>query len=76
MKEYIQTYLNHYGFTDISFIPCEVCKEKAVDIHHVEGRRGKLLNDPNNLVALCRECHSDQKILNAIKVGKKLNYIK
>jgi hypothetical protein len=40
---------------------CEVmlvgCTFNATEIHHAEGRIGKLLTDINNFVAICRNCH-------------------
>jgi hypothetical protein len=57
-----------YGIED--YIPCEVCKRRAVDIHHIEcrGMGGtNIPDDINNLMALCRDCH--------IKYGDKKEYI-
>lgn len=61
MKPYTQVYLNHFGYSTADFIPCEICDSRAVDIHHIEARskRKDLLNDINNLMALCRKCHSE-----------------
>lgn len=44
------------------FVPCEICGQRAVDIHHIEARgmggdqRGDK-DDINNLMGLCRGCH-------------------
>ena len=49
----------HYGIED--FIPCESCGAKAVDIHHIEARGmggSKEADNINNLMALCRYCHT------------------
>jgi hypothetical protein len=61
MKPYTKTYLNYFGYDVSDFIPCEVCGGKAVDINHLEARsrRKDLLNDINNLMAMCRQCHID-----------------
>ena len=43
------------------WIGCEVCDTTAVDIHHIEPRGmggSKSKDDPENLMALCRECHT------------------
>ena len=32
MQKHIKVYFNHYGLDEQSFIACEVCKAKAVDI--------------------------------------------
>ena len=44
----------------MSYIPCEVCDSKAVDIHHIEARGmggSKEADTIENLMALCRNCH-------------------
>ena len=60
MKKYTRTYLEHFGFDTESFVPCEVCGAKAVDIHHIH-RRGmggsKSADHIDNLMAVCRICH-------------------
>jgi 5-methylcytosine-specific restriction endonuclease McrA len=60
MKSYVKKYLEYFGYGPEDFIPCEICSKKAVDIHHVEPRskRMDLLNDIQNIMALCRECHN------------------
>lgn len=59
MKSYTKVYLDYFGYTVADFIPCEICGNKAVDIHHIEARskRKDLLDNVNNLMALCRKCH-------------------
>ena len=50
------------GLSALEFIPCEVCNRRAVYIHHIEPRGmggSKLLDTPENLMALCRECHHE-----------------
>ena len=55
--------MNHFGYGEQEFIPCECCGNKAVDIHHIVARgRG---GDPTgkkdiieNLQAVCRACHT------------------
>jgi 5-methylcytosine-specific restriction endonuclease McrA len=62
-------YLNHFGYDISDFIPCEVCGQTAVDIHHIEPRQmgGTKTKDViENLQALCRECH--------IRMGDKKQY--
>lgn len=64
MKAHTKIYLEYfdYGNHQDVFIPCEVCKSRAVDIHHIDPRGTG--GDPNaskdtieNLAALCRICH-------------------
>lgn len=63
MKNHTKIYLNAFGYSTADFIPCEICANKAVDIHHIEARG--MGGDPTgskdvieNLIALCRECHN------------------
>ena len=69
MKKHIKLYLAYFGFDQSDFIPCEICKAQAIDIHHIEcrGMGGtKELENIDNLQALCRSCH--------IKYGDKKEY--
>jgi hypothetical protein len=58
------------GYDESDFIPCEICKAKAVDIHHINARGmgGTGTKDTiENLMALCRTCH--------VKYGDKKKFI-
>ena len=57
MQKHVKVYFKHFGYGEQSFVPCEVCQSKAVDIHHIHGR-GKNKDIIQNLVALCRTCHN------------------
>lgn len=60
MKNHTKTYLNYFGYDTSDFIPCEMCGQKAVDIHHIEARAmggSKTKDVIENLQALCRPCH-------------------
>lgn len=60
MKKHTKVYLDYFGHGVDSFIPCEVCGNRAVDIHHIEARGmggSKNSDDIENLQALCRGCH-------------------
>lgn len=62
-------YLDHFGYSEGDFIPCEVCTAPAVDIHHIKARGmggSKFRDVVENLMALCRRCH--------IKYGDKKQY--
>ena len=48
--------MDHFGYTQADFIPCEMCGTRAVDIHHIYGR-GKGMDVAKNLMSLCRNCH-------------------
>ena len=60
MKKHTQIYLSHFGYDINSWIACEVCGGRAVDIHHIEarGQGGSKTKDTiENLMAVCRPCH-------------------
>ena len=63
MKNHTKIYLNYFGYDLSSWIPCEMCGQKAVDIHHIEARAmggSKTKDNIENLMALCRKCHIDK----------------
>lgn len=52
--------MDYFGYGIEDFIACEVCGQKAVDIHHINARgMGGTKNEDtiDNLQALCRQCH-------------------
>lgn len=60
MRKHTKIYLEYFGYDTSDFIPCELCKSKAVDIHHIDARGmgGSIHKDViENLMALCRKCH-------------------
>jgi 5-methylcytosine-specific restriction endonuclease McrA len=60
VKNHTKVYLKEMGFSTTDWIPCEVCRATAVDIHHIESRGmggSKTADTIDNLMALCRECH-------------------
>jgi hypothetical protein len=62
--------MSHFGYALDDFIPCEVCGNKAVDIHHLECRGmggSKDKDNIENLQAVCRNCH--------IKYGDKKEHL-
>ena len=61
MKKHTKLYHEYFMYDPGDWIGCEVCDKTAVDIHHIEprGMGGSSERDtPENLMALCRECHS------------------
>lgn len=62
MQKHIKVYLEFF-WLDQNDINCEVCWNKATDIHHIKfrssfGKKTKHLQDSiTNLIALCRDCH-------------------
>jgi 5-methylcytosine-specific restriction endonuclease McrA len=62
MKNHTRVYLESRGLTEWDWIGCEVCNNKAVDIHHIQPRGmggSKFRDTPDNLIALCRPCHHE-----------------
>ena len=60
MKNHTKIYIKHFGYGLEDFIPCEVCGQRAVDIHHIDCRGmggNKKADTIENLMALCRYCH-------------------
>ena len=62
MKNHTKLYLSYFNYSISDFIPCEICGATASDIHHIECRGmggSKTKDTPENLMALCRECHNE-----------------
>ena len=57
MTPHCRIYFKHFKLTEADFVPCEVCGSIAIDIHHIHGR-GKGMDVIENLMALCRSCHT------------------
>jgi 5-methylcytosine-specific restriction endonuclease McrA len=60
MKNHTKIYMDYFGYVIDDFIPCEVCGNKAVDIHHIKARGmggSKTADNIENLMAVCRSCH-------------------
>lgn len=63
MQAHTKAYLEHFGYGEEDFIPCEFCGKRAVDIMHIIPRSkfGKKRIDERdsilNLMAGCRTCH-------------------
>jgi len=52
--------MDYFGYVMDDFIPCEVCGNRAVDVHHIKARGmggSKAMDTIDNLMAVCRECH-------------------
>ena len=92
MKSYVQTYLNYFdlGLQDICY--CEGCMKggrvdgEGMEIHHVRGRIGEDADKIQNIMCLCRKCHTKahsvlskdelQFIHNNVLQGNRKIYIK
>jgi hypothetical protein len=57
VKNYTAIYFKYFGYGIDDVIPCENCGARAQDIHHIHGR-GKGKDVIENLMAVCRKCHT------------------
>lgn len=60
MKKHTKIYMDFFGYGIEDYVPCEVCGNRAVDIHHIDARGmgGSDNKDViENLMGLCRSCH-------------------
>lgn len=59
-KVYLEFFYPHHAPGE--FTPCEVCRGRGTDVHHIlnrkTGSRGDL-DEPYNLMLLCRTCHEE-----------------
>lgn len=86
MLPHVKNYFNHFGYGIDDVILCEVCGSKSVDLHHIERRmKGvKRLDDVENIIALCRNCHDkahsglllkvDLQTIHKLKIAEKYFY--
>lgn len=60
MKKHTKIYLEYFNYGIEDFIPCEICRNRAVDIHHIDARGmgGSDKDVIENLMAVCRKCHN------------------
>ena len=60
-KNYINLFKKYWGYGDQHIPNCWSCYGIANDIHHIEGRKmggNQKMNRIDNLIPLCRKCHS------------------
>lgn len=58
MQKHTKVLILSRWYDEYSPIPCEICFNPAVDTHHIDSSyRWQRLDEPNNLIALCRKCH-------------------
>ncbi len=60
MKKHTKIYTKYFEIGEQDTPRCEICSNKAVDVHHIEprGMGGSNQKDViENLMGLCRSCH-------------------
>ena len=60
MKKHTKIYLDYFGYVKDDFMACEICGNRANDIHHINCRGMGGSNDKDkieNLMGLCRMHH-------------------
>jgi hypothetical protein len=70
MKRHTKVYMDYFGYVADDTILCEICGNRAVDLHHIRCRGmggSKDKDNIENIMALCREEH--------VKYGDKKQYI-
>jgi len=70
MKNHTKVYMDYFGYGEDDFIPCEVCGNRAVDIHHINCRGMGGSNNKDvieNLMGLCREHHLEYGDIECLK---------
>lgn len=69
MQKHTKIYLNASGLNPGEPVNCEICGMPATEIHHIQ-RRGmggsKTADVPENLMAVCHDCH--------VRYGDKVAY--
>ena len=74
MKIHIKTYRDYFDLTPDDRVMCEYCnKQEAVDVHHIQPRGAGGKNNIENLIALCRDCHT---LAHREKITKRALFIK
>ena len=59
MQKYVKVYLSFFGYGEQDFVPCELCGQRAADIHHLLSRSRGGKDNIENLIALCRLHHTE-----------------
>ena len=51
--------MDHFGYGEQDWMPCEWCAGKCVDVHHIKPKSLGGKDEIDNLVGLCRDCHNE-----------------
>ncbi len=61
MIRHKKIYKEFFKYAEQDFVPCEICGNQAVDVHHIEARGmggSKTKDHIVNLMGVCRPCHN------------------
>tara|TARA_R110002020_G_scaffold44348_12_gene128042 strand:- start:597 stop:917 length:321 start_codon:yes stop_codon:yes gene_type:complete len=61
MIKHKKIYKDFFKYAEQDFVPCELCGNQAVDVHHIEARGmggSKTKDHIVNLMGVCRSCHN------------------
>jgi len=80
MKNHVKVYMDYYGFGMDDVILCEGCGTKrAQDVHHLVTRSHGGKDEIENLIGVCRDCHSkahnDREYNTWLRIAHKMNLI-
>jgi len=70
MVKHKAKYIKFFNYGEQDFIPCEMCGQVAVDVHHITYRSSGGKDEIENLIALCRSCHSLAHGLGKVRISK------
>ena len=79
MKKHTRLYMDFFDYVEDDFVMCEMCQQdRAVDMHHLEGRGmggSKSKDYIENLMGLCRDCHNKAERDNSFNMFCRIKHL-
>lgn len=79
MRKHTSVYMDFFNYGEEDFIPCEMCGDRAVDIHHLtkQSKFGKKKEKDyiENLIAVCRDCHNKAEHDNMFNMFARIKHL-